>query len=103
MQDLPLPDSAGYNHSNESNVFVQWVPSFPRRTPNFAYVAWQVVSNPLFADTGYVNVPEQATAYPLCQYHVEHHGNVTGNMVNISSGQYRSCEPKPKFAFLDLN
>merc|ERR550534_408352 len=60
-------------HLEEEFFYRQWIPSYPRRNPNAAYVAWQVVSNPMFADSGYLNVPEDATAYPLCQYHLEDH------------------------------
>ena len=87
-QELYLKSSNSFGRyekpEEESNVYVQWLPSYPRRTPNFAYVAWQVASNPLFTDSGFMNVPEQATAYPLCQYYVEHHNSTEGEKIIIN-------------------
>ena len=57
-------------HIEEGEFYRQWVPSYPRRNPNAQYISWQVISNPLFADSGFINVPEEATAYPLCEYHL---------------------------------
>jgi len=57
---------------NENGLyFPAWLPSYPRRNPNFEYVAWQVVASPMFGDSGFMNVPAEATAYPLCAYPVD--------------------------------
>jgi len=69
----PRGDGTGPPGRDDHDVYYypEWLPSYPRRNPNFEYVAWQIVSNPMFGDSGFMNVPAEATAYPLCAYHVD--------------------------------
>jgi len=62
---------------HDRRYYQAWLPSYPKSNPNFLHVAWQVVSSSMFGDGGFLNVPAEATAYPLCSYPVEQHESET--------------------------
>jgi len=70
MKREDFPDSE-FPEADDESHFMRWVPGYPRTTPTFNHLMWQIVSSRLFADHGYINVPDAAYAYPLCQHKLE--------------------------------
>jgi len=56
---------------NDDAHYFRWLPSYPRETTSYNRIAWQLVSSNNYGDHGYLNVPDVATAYPLCQHEVD--------------------------------
>lgn len=56
--------------ADDEEHFFHWLPGYPREAMTYNRVAWQTVSIDSFGDHGYLNVPNVASAYPLCQHDV---------------------------------
>jgi len=76
----------GPRHEDHEHYHLAWLPSFPREVPNYEYISWQILSDPNFGDHGFLNVPDEATGYPLCQYDVEHEEHGSGEESGEGSG-----------------